>query len=186
MADGVEVTSRLGALDGAGVAEVAEVVLTRRLGAEDLEQAAARLAAALTLPPDQVAELAREALGAADANADAAVALLRIGLAEAAAENDAMRAQILAAAENAGRKQLVIGPEWLGLGVLLVLGYVAAKGGGQQSLTEKMTIETNKDGRLKVTREKRVVYIDPFSALGKLVKRMLGQAEGSDSGTPPT
>jgi hypothetical protein len=71
-----DVVSRLNRLDGAGVTEVAEVVLTGRLGVDDLNQAAAQLAAALALPPEQTAALASEALAAADSDADTAVALL--------------------------------------------------------------------------------------------------------------
>jgi len=176
-----EVVSRLNRLDGAGVTEVAEVVLTGRLGVDDLNQAAARLAAALALPLEQAAVLASEALAAADSDADTAVALLRIGLSEVAAEDDAMRAEILSAADDAGQKQLVIGPEWLGLGVLLVLGYVAVKGGGRQGTTVTTTIETAEDGRFKLTRKEEVVYINPFSSLGKLVQRLLGLPEGGEA-----
>lgn len=176
-----EVGARLRALDEAGVAEVAEIVLTKRLGADDLKQASEQLAVELGLRHEEAATLAAEALAAADADADTAVALLRIGLAEAAAEDDAMRADVLSAADAAGRKQLVIGPEWLGLGVLLVLGYAAVRGGGRQKQTDRTTFETDKDGRLKVTRETEVVYINPFSSLGKLVQRLLGLPERGEA-----
>jgi len=179
---GVGITDQLDELDDARVAEVAEIVLTKRLDVHDLNEAAVRLAALLSLREDEAKQLATEALASAESDADTAVELLRIGLAELAAETDETRAEVMAATNVAGKKQLVIGPEWLGFGVLMILGYLALKGAARQSDTETTIIETDRNGRLKVTHEKKVVFINPFSSLGKLVGRLVGLEDDIRSG----
>lgn len=65
----------------------------------------------------------------------------------------------------------MIGDDVLLLGLLAIMGYIAVTTKGKASEAETITRETMKDGRIKVTHQRRVTYVNPFSALDQLLAK---------------
>lgn len=150
--------------------EVVLDYLSLKLEVEEPVEFTERLGTAASVTASALQELSAEA---ASEDFEACVALMRAALASAASENTAQAGEIESSIAAAGKKQLVVTAGMVTLGVLLIAGYLVGITGGRAKVEVTTTEERSAGGKIKVTTKTKTVFVDPFSGLGKLLKKLL-------------
>lgn len=144
--------------------------LSQRLHVDDPGAAPQRVLELLGTPSLSSSALRDEAERAAREDTADAMALMRVVLRDAAARSGETTARLDAIVDAAGSKQCIVSPNLIALGIVLVVGYLAAHTKGRASETIEVTREEGKDGRIKVTAKAETKYINPLSVLGTLLE----------------
>ena len=168
----VSVVEKLEGLELAGLAEIAQKVLSDVVQIDDPKEAAARVAELAGLPSEAIAEVEAMAQQTGRRSPDELRDLLCSVLADLAATGPADAERVLVATDKVGSKQIVVGPELYAVCALLVAGYVAVRTGGKKAATRDIELSEGKDGRIKIRIRERVQYLNPFAPLADLLKRV--------------
>ncbi len=166
------IDTQLATMSSAHVLEAAMMALPPLLGIDDLEDGPARVAELAQLPLSELAQLSAISKQACE-NSDEVVSLIRAVLASASDSEAISDEAMHDALDAAGHKQMVIGPDIYYLGVLLIAAYVAMRNRGVTGRSEKITIEEMKDGRKKITIDKKETILNPLSPLITLIEHLL-------------
>lgn len=163
------------------VLEATILTLPQLLKIDDPQEGIERVLALSELPESDRAELDSLIRQASEEDSDKAVDLMRAAMEAASGQkliSDDSMEQVL---DAVGRKQLVITPDLYYLGLLLVAGYIAFATKGRSSTDEKIVMKEDKNGNKTITIEKKVVYLNPFSPLVKLIQLLTKGGESDSS-----
>jgi hypothetical protein len=160
------------------VLEATLMTLPPVLGIDDPDEGLTRVMALAEVPAAEYAELESIARKASVDDSEKVIELMRMVMADAAEHDAVPQAEMEGTLDEVGRKQMVLTPDLYYIGVLLVAGYIAVASRGRSSASEKIVIEEMKDGRKKITIEKKEVFLNPFSPLVKLIERVAKKSDG--------
>jgi hypothetical protein len=150
------------------VLEAALDYFSRMLDIQDPDDLAGQLARTLGIESGATG-LKKLVDDAAGDDSSAAFTLMRAAL-EKAAEHDRERCtEIGEALEATGRKQFVITGSMVGLGIMLVVAYLASVDSRVGTQEETKTVEKDGKGKVKITTKKKTTYVDPISSMGKIL-----------------
>ena len=168
------ITAQLDGLLLPGLAETAQRILPDLVQLRDPQEAAARVVVLAGLPPEVAAEIGQFASEASKAPPDALAGLLRAVLEDVSSTDAEDATKVSLAASNAGKKQIVVGPEFYFISILLMAAYIVVRRGGETGRTREVELSEDENGRLKIKFKERVEILNPFSPLANLLKRVLG------------
>lgn len=154
------------------VLEAAILTLPQVLDVDDPQEGLERVLA--ELPEGERSEVDALIRRASDEGSNEAVELMRAVMGAASDEKRISDEAMAQALDAVGRKQLVITPDLYHLGLILAVGYVAFVTKGRSSISEKITMKQDKNGAWTVTIDRKVIYLNPFSPLLKVIQRVLG------------
>lgn len=163
-------------MSSAHVLEAAVLTLPKVIDAHDPQEALERVHTLSGLTEDERAEFDSLVRLASEEHADEVVDLMRAAMA-GASEQKLIDPE--SAFDAVGRKQLVIAPDLVEIGLVLVIGYLAVVTKGRRSEDEKIVMKEDKNGTRTITIQRKTVYLNPFSPLVKLFNLILN-SDGLD------
>lgn len=161
--------NQLDAVPSQRIVETALVVLSEPFEIDDPSEGIERLMTITESELDPV-EIEGQLRAAAQDEMEDVAQLLRLVL---AVQDDPLK--VAKGVEVAGRKQLVVSPDLLYTGGLIVLcGFAMLRKPGKSEQRRVITIEESPNGKRKVTVDEHVKYFNPDSPMIRLLERFFG------------